>query len=563
MITQQSRFTAILSEHFEQFFREFRQISAESIRRFERQDWQGQRQANADRIDLHERAAERACESLLEAGFCPKDQAYPFSHFCEEFQQIYADHPHTLVACAFLDAVIRKLLLRRGEFSRSYAVSESMRFEDDSNEVISVSGDDLRQDVLLPMLHSIGFSESLFIPDHQLDFLLDSIRARFGAHSPQQLQYLPQLFFRNKHAYLLGRAITGKHTIPFAIPFIHAGRGIFCDAFLTGEQALERIFAFSRSYLLVDSNEPATLLKFLLQLMPKKQPEHLLLTLGYLDAGKHMMLQKFRKHLAHSRRKIEHAPGIKGMVMIVFTMPDCPLVFKVIRDHIKPPKMLSRDKVLGKYAFVARHDRVGRMADAQLFDYLVIPVRHFDNEMLQELLQEASSSVTLSGENLILHQVLVEKKLVPLNIYLKQVDVAHSRAVALDYGDAIREMAMTNMFPGDLLIKNFGVSDEQRVVFYDYDEVCPLTDCNFRKMPEARYDDEMMSDEPWFSVNEEDVFPEEFASFLIPKGPHYQEFIRHHQALLDHKFWNHWKEYHLSGKILDIQPYESELVICD
>ncbi|MFP4090998.1 MAG: bifunctional isocitrate dehydrogenase kinase/phosphatase [Cyclobacteriaceae bacterium] len=550
----------LLSAHFTHFFNEFRRISAGARYLFEVRDWQGQRDANAQRIDLHQRAVQQAYEALRSQGFHTGDWGEALRKLSEIFVNRYATHPYGMPACAFLDAVIRKLLYQRGEFRQLYTIREYELPQKESSELRRVKGHDLQNDLLLPMLRQLGFRTKLFSPEQQLLFLEELIRRQLPEAELQEIVFFPQLFYRNKHAYLLGRMLSSEASYPFAIPFIHPEEGIRCDSFLVGEVALKRIFAFSRSYLLTDSSEPSALLSFLLQLMPDKQEEQLIINLGYLDAGRHLMLQKFKQHLRHTDKKIVHAPGIKGMVMLVFTLPDYPLVFKVIRDHIRPPKTLNRKKVLEKYAFVARHDRVGRMADAQLYEYMVLPADCFEEQVLEDLLNEAPSSVMRSGDFLILHQVFTEKKLSPLNLYLQQAGEEEGRKAALDYGDAIKEMAMINIFPGDLLIKNFGVTDEQRVVFYDYDEVCPLTNCHFRKIPEARYEDEMMRDEPWFSVNEEDVFPEEFASFLIPRGIYYQDFMDKHRDLLLAEFWCRWKDFHLQGGIMDLQPYTSERI---
>ena len=87
--------------------------------------------------------------------------------------------------------------------------------------------------------------------------------------------------------------------------------------------------------------------------------------------------------------------------------------------------------------------------------------------------------------------------------------------VVRDYGNAIRDLAIANIFPGDMLWSNFGVTRHGRVVFYDYDEIEYLTDCMFRAVPAAPNPETELSGEAWYSVGQFDVFPEEFEPFLL------------------------------------------------
>src|SRR6185503_2509662 len=107
-----------------------------------------------------------------------------------------------------------------------------------------------------------------------------------------------------------------------------------------------------------------------------------------------------------------------------------------------------------------------------------------------------------------------ERRMTPLNLYLREVDSRHAQDAIVDYGEAIKDLARTNIFPGDMLLKNFGVTRHRRVIFYDYDELCLLTTCHFRDLPAARDDLEETGAEPWYYVGPHDIFPEEFLTFL-------------------------------------------------
>src|SRR5699024_10386014 len=123
------------------------------------------------------------------------------------------------------------------------------------------------------------------------------------------------------------------------------------------------------------------------------------------------------------------------------------------------------------------------------------------------------------------------------------------------YGQAIRDLAAANIFPGDMLFKNFGVTRLGRVVFYDYDEIQPMTDMNFRKIPPAPNEEAEMSAHPWYPVGPNDVFPEEFRYFLLGNARVRAAFLTHNADLLDYRWWPGIREQVARGRIEDIFPY--------
>ncbi len=195
------------------------------------------------------------------------------------------------------------------------------------------------------------------------------------------------------------------------------------------------------------------------------------------------------------------------------------MVFKVIRDKFAPPKEVSAESVKEKYDLVKLHDRVGRMADSYLFEKLSLPLDRFSDECLTALRETAPTKVTVTADAVLISHVYVEKKMTPLNLFLQTASEAMAQKALRDYGRAIKQLAAANIFPGDLLLKNFGVTRVNRVVFYDYDEIELVTDCNFRHIPEARTPEQEMASQPWYYVGPRDVFPEEFPGFLMRAGP--------------------------------------------
>jgi isocitrate dehydrogenase kinase/phosphatase len=243
------------------------------------------------------------------------------------------------------------------------------------------------------------------------------------------------------------------------------------------------------------------------------------------------------------------------MVMIVFTLPFYGLVFKVIRDRFGHPKRTTRQEVLDRYRLVFRHDRVGRLVEAQEFEYLELRADQFQEQLLEELLREAASTVSVRDGKAVIRHLYVERRVTPLNLYLEHATEQEARDAVRDYGDAVKELAAANIFPGDFLLKNFGVTRNRRVVFYDYDELCLTTDCRFREIPPPRVPEDELAAEPWFSVAENDVFPEEFGKFLGLSAPLRQTFDRHHAELFDPGWWRDVQRRLRAGEIMTVYPY--------
>jgi len=266
------------------------------------------------------------------------------------------------------------------------------------------------------------------------------------------------------------------------------------------------------------------------------------------------------------------------MVMLVFDQPSYPYVFKVIKDFYPVQKDTSREQIKGKYQLVKQHDRVGRMADTLEYSEVGFPRDRFEDELIAELQKFAPSQIEISDRNgdglqeVILKHVYIERRMIPLNIYLQEAfdagganpdntSPAARRARAqieravIEYGNAIKDLVSANIFPGDMLWKNFGITRSRKVVFYDYDEIEYITDCNFRRVPVPQTEEEEMSGEIWYAVGPRDVFPETFAPFLLGNPAVREVFMQHHADLLDVEFWQGHKDRIQAGYVHDVFPY--------
>jgi isocitrate dehydrogenase kinase/phosphatase len=373
------------------------------------------------------------------------------------------------------------------------------------------------------------------------------------------IEYANSLFFRNKACYLIGRCIAKNgDNMPFAIAILNTDEGLKLDAVMMGADQLSLLFGFARTYFMVDTDKPARYVDYLSVLMPHKQRFELFNAIGFI---KHAKTEFYRYKVDTTKNspanfKYVTAPGTPGMVMLVFTIEGLDYVYKVIKDKFSAPKTATKAQVIDKYNFVKQADRVGRLVDTHEFRYLAFDLSRFSEELLEQMKSQIGSSIVISGKALILKHVYVERKMTPLNLYINQCDNKTLERVMHDYGKAIKELAGANIFPGDMLMKNFGVTRWGRVVFYDFDEICPLTDCNFREVPQTQNALEELSSNSYFDIAENDIFPSQFKVFFSANEVAFNYFNNEHSNLFLATFWQDCQQQVHNGYLPDVYPYK-------
>jgi isocitrate dehydrogenase kinase/phosphatase len=374
------------------------------------------------------------------------------------------------------------------------------------------------------------------------------------ASGPVSVEMLRPVFYRNKGAYLVGRIRRGESVLPLVLPLLNAERGIVVDAVLTTENEASVVFGFSWSYFRVEVPHPRAMVEFLSSIMPYKRVDELYNAIGFNKHGKTELFRHLGWRLEEPEARFAFAEGDEGMVMAVFTLPAFNVVFKIIKDSFGAPKNTTRQAVMDKYHFVFIRDRVGRLADAQEFEHLEFPCRCFPEDLLGYLLDVASAAVRVEGDRVVVRHVYTERRVTPLNIYLVEAEPEAARDAVVDYGNAIKDLAAADIFTGDMLLKNFGVTRNGRVICYDYDELCLLSQCRIRRMPEPTSIEEEFAAEPWFHVGENDIFPEEFRAFLVPPGDLREAFLAAHGDLLTVEFWEGAQRRLAAGEVVDVFP---------
>ncbi len=547
---------------FELHYWLFREISAGARERFERADWNAVQKASRERIDFYDHRVKDTTKKLHEIFGLPELDELLWQRVKVEYVRLLHQHRQPELAETFYNSVFCRLFHRRYYNNRNIFVWPAVSTEHIQSEAPIYNWYYPAREGFYKVIGHILDRFDLPFEDRRGDIrnLLKAIQESFPSLANRsenfQLAVLSVPFYRNKAAYLIGKVVNGMDETPFVIPVLHNERGgLYVDTLLTGERSLANVFSFTRAYFMVDVEVPSAVVDFLRHLMPRKSKAELYTALGLQKHGKTDFYRDFLKHLRYSSDELVVAPGIKGMVMCVFTLPSYPYVFKVIKDRFAPSKELTRETVKEKYLLVKHHDRLGRMADSLEYSEAAFPLARFSVALVEELQQEAPSSIELEGDRIIIKHLYIERRMMPLNLYLQSANPEQLRHAIREYGDAIKQLASANIFPGDMLFKNFGVTRQDRVVFYDYDEISYMTECNFRRIPEAPYPELEMSGEPWYSVGPNDVFPEEFGVFLLGDPRVRKLFMEMHADLLDPAYWKAKQARIRAGYLEDVFPY--------
>jgi isocitrate dehydrogenase kinase/phosphatase len=556
-----------LLEGFDKHYRIFREMSRAAQERFERADWPSVQRAHADRIALYDQRVTEAAERLqrdFDADTLPDAL---WQDIKLQYVGLLTNHKQPELAETFFNSVSTRILHRSYFhndylFVRSAVATEYIESDPPAYRSYYPATDGLRNAVS-GILGDFGLRVPFRHLRRDIGYLIRAVREvlprPLRLEANHQIQVLSSLFFRNKRTYLIGKLLNGNLEQPFAVPIVHDGEGgLALDACLFDPREIAPLFAFSRAYLMADMEVPSAFVEFLSSMMPGKPKAELYTALGLQKHGKTLFYREFLHHLKHSRDQFVLAPGIKGLVMVVFTLPSYPYVFKVIRDNISPTKDVTHETVKEKYMLVKRHDRIGRMADTLEYANVAFPRSRFTQGLIDELKRELPSQVEDDGSTLVVKHTYIERRMKPLNMFLDEADDTQLRQAVRDYGMAIKELASVNIFPGDMLFKNFGVTRGGRVVFYDYDEIAYMTECNFRHIPEAPTPEAEMSAEAWYPVGPNDIFPEEFTPFLLSGTRVRAAFLADHADLLTPDFWNACKRNIGQGHIEDVFPYRDE-----
>ena len=548
---------------FRSYFADYLNSTLSAKARFEKADWHGVQQANVDRLELYKDKVAQTVQYLEMVTNKDIANLELWSEAKRAYTQLVFNFPNFEIAETFFNSVFSDIHDHDKINDDIIYVLSSQLIEAPEAEYsifVRYEGEGFR-DTFRRILKESEFS----LPGEDIELDLDCIMAVFNQEivpqlkgSAEQIKFdiLESTFYRSKAAYMVGRVVDGDQTFPMALVFLNTEKGnLYVDTALFNDDDLSVVFSFTRNHFMVDAPLPYQYAHFLKTLMPRKLDYEVYNSLGFPKHAKTEFYRQLVGHLENSSDQFIVAPGIKGMVMTVFTLPSYNIVFKIIKDKFAPPKEVTHQIVREKYRLVSRHDRIGRMADTQEFDNLVFPLDRFSDELIEELQKVAQSSIEIRGDKLVIKHLYTERYMTPLNIYLESASDEQIRSAMEEYGNCIKQLAAANIFPGDMPLKNFGVTRHGRVVFYDYDEIATLTDCNFRKIPQPRNEQEEMQSGTWYTVAPDDIFPEEFPLFFSGNIKARKMFEEIHAELYDVSFWTGLQEQIRKGYVVDVFPY--------
>jgi isocitrate dehydrogenase kinase/phosphatase len=553
-------------EAFDTYRKQFKEITRRSQLHFVDRSWQAMRADAARRLALYRETVDRIETDIRQLLADRNQDKGIWSGIKSAYSAMLVNNDDWELAETFFNSITRRIFSTVGVNSRIEFVNTDFDIppgQATSQCYATLGNQPLSADLVRRLLAEYPCLAHFQNLEYDARQAAEKIRMALTGLGPpdkiDRIEFVPTLFYRGMGAYIVGRIQVGTTRIPMAIALLNSPDGIVIDGVLLNEDDLSILFSFTRSHFHVEVDRPYDLVQFLKSLLPHKRIAELYIAIGFHKHGKTELYRELLDHLSVCYEdRFDLSQGQRGMVMIVFNMPNDDLVFKLIRDRFDSPKKTTRREVMEKYDLVFMHDRAGRLVDAQAFEFLKFDGGCFSVQLLEELKQKAGSTVRIAEDSIIVSHAYVERRVTPLDIFLKAADEADVVSAVIDWGNAIKDLAVSNIFPGDILLKNFGVTRLGRVVFYDYDELCPLTSCNFRKLPPPAVDEDELASEPWFYVDENDVFPEELRNFTGLSGSLKQVFLKHHADLFDVDFWQQTQAKIRAGQLPHIYPYSSK-----
>lgn len=556
---------------FERHIFLFTEITRSAKQRFEQCQWQDVHLAAKQRTDFYDKRVTETLITLKQDFEIEQLDCQLWQNVKLAYVEMLEKHPQPDLAESFYNSIFCHL------FERKYYNNDYIFVQTTASKSQPVAAAQLYtryypdekglKQTIYDILAKPQFDIAYENLTRDVDILIEQFyqQSKKTHYTPKQMSFdiLDFVFYRNKGAYIIGKVNSPGGETPFILALVNNEHGgIVLDAMLSASEEMAVIFGFARAYFFVDCQHPYALVAFLKKLIPHKTKAELYSAIGYHKQGKTQFYRDFLNHLSSSDDQLILAPGIKGMVMSVFTLPSYPYVFKIIKDKFSPSKSVTKAEVKEKYRLVKLHDRVGRMADTMEYSEVAFPKSRFGQELLDELLTVAPSIVRFEDDLVVIQHMYIERRMTPLNLFLADANEKEQEGALFGYGQAIKQLIAADIFPGDMLLKNFGVTRHGRVIFYDYDEITYMDEVCFRTKPEPKTEEQIYASEPWYTVNPGDVFPEELAIFALANPTYKTLFKKHHEDLLSAPYWQQAQSNVANGVIEDVYPYPTEMRFC-
>ncbi len=524
----------------------FKDITGRAKRRFEQRDWHGMHADAVDRLTLYQLVVEDVAARVRQELGERANHKPTWQRMKGEYANWIPNRDDFELAETFFNSISRRILNTVGVNSNI----EFLEGDFDAPQLLDqqhgfcrrFAYEDTLTDLVRDILRFYHFDAWYLDFEWDVQGVVREIERaaqnRLGTTEFDAIEMLEPVFYRGQGAYLLGQVrkdtLYGGRFFPLVLALRHPEGGLVVDAVLTSDHQISILFSFAQAYFHILAEQPGALVRYLKQLMPWKRLADLYTAIGFNKHGKTEFYRDLMHHLDHSQDQFEVARGEWGTVMEVFTLSSYDVVFKLIKDKPGNPKVPSRAEVIEKYDQVFLHNRAGRLVDAQAFERLSFEKARFVPELLQKLLETAPSTVEVMGDRVLIQHAYVERRVVPLDVYLREASHAQGLDAALEYGQAIKDLAALNLYPGDVWLNNFGVTRHGRVVFYDYAELSEVT------------------------AQPADFFPKQCCQSLGLAGELRRAFEQAHGDLLEAQFWQAMQQRHRAEEMIDILPYRPD-----
>jgi isocitrate dehydrogenase kinase/phosphatase len=567
MIDFAAKAAALIRGGFNEFNVRFRHITQRAAARFALQQWDMSLQDNVERIGLYDQVIQETTALLRAAGDGLLAERALWAQIKICFSDLIEAEVDQELHKTFYNSMTRRFFKTQGvlpdvEFV-ALDIEPTDRITRPAERLSYTAGEKLSQ-LFAHVLRDLQLAVAFANPARCAERVAAQVQRDFKHHvgiSVVGAEFLRTVFYRQQRAYLVGRVFSEHSYAPIVLALKHFDDGVRVDAVLSSRDDVAALFGYTRSYFHADLETVGDAVVFLRTLLPRKPIDELYTVLGRAKQGKTERYRHFFRHLEAHQDQFKLADGERGMVMAVFTLPSYPLVFKVIRDRFAPTKNMVRADVIGKYQLVFKHDRAGRLVDAQEFRFLRFPRARFTSGALADLLETCANSVIDDGAFITITHLYAERRIRPLNLFVQEAAPEAVATAMVDYGQALKDLAFSGIFAGDMLLKNFGVTRGGRVIFYDYDELCFIDQCRFRELPDESDDDEFGPGgggrEAYVAPN--DMFPEEFPRFLGLTVAMRTALMGAHADLFTASWWSAQQASFAAGKRVEIPPYPEHL----
>ncbi len=383
--------------------------------------------------------------------------------------------------------------------------------------------------------------------------------AAFRQTQPIALDVVEAGFFRDRSAFVVGRWVLADGSFtPLVIALLNSAEGIYADAVLHDVADIHSLFSSALANLHVTTRLYYQTCVFLFSLMPRRPLGHHYSTIGFNHVGKVVILTEIIDQLRQSGQKLQRSPGMPGTVALGFTCEACSYHLKVIRDRpttaYKWGAFPGVVAVIDKYRDVHEINRAGSMLDNVMYFNLRLERDLFEPALLDEILQQAAGSVQLDADGVFIRSLIVQLKIVPLPVYIRNATEEQTWAVIRSLGHCIRNNAATNIFNKDLDSRNYGIGRYGRVLLFDYDAVEKLTDVKIRTNTEREPGEETVPE--WFFEDGVIFLPEEMEYGMQLNNEWARRAFRAQNAdLLTVDYWEGVQQKLLRGEVPGLRMY--------